>query len=242
MDNSQPPPRTNAVHGASFLSDKADLALLRSGWPKRGLDEFVVHGRSHFQLWPTTEVGKAALAANRFYIVKDAAANGGHTLWLASAATWSAVAQQLENDMTVRGVGVGGGGGSKFHLRLYAVLKADLSLYTYSRAFVHVASKPWAAPEGATLLFDPQIHITNRPGIWSQAVAELVALVDEASPLLRRQVRPDNFVLLGVDILCDADGRAFVLETNVPPCLTAQHSDPALQAECEKKQQQQEQY
>jgi hypothetical protein len=112
-----------------------------------------------------------AAEAHKLWMIKDAGANGGDGLFVASGATWARVCDRLDaaeraERRKIRFVvqeyverPALWEGRFKYHIRMYVVLRADMGAFLHTRALAHVANKPYSAsPEGFD---DVQVHLTN---------------------------------------------------------------------------------
>jgi len=136
--------------------------------------------------------------------------------------------------------------GRKFHLRVYLVTRrGGDQAFLYPKAFAHVANAPLSFALGASQCFayDPAEHMTNVsasagdsrflgyfivdlaaefPEGWANIVKMAASLAAASAPFLRRQLRPADFTLVGLDVMLDEDHGAWLLEANVPPCMGSQ--------------------
>ena len=148
--------------------------------------------------------------------------------------------------------------GRKFHFRVYALLSGDLSAYVFPKAFAHVANAPLtyniggrSATDSSQFCFSPAEHLTNvasnsrdpskflgyfistlpeeYPKVWEATKCIASALGKAAAPFLRCQLRATDFTIIGLDILPDEDGNAWLLEANCPPCMGAQQQQQQQQ-------------
>jgi hypothetical protein len=181
----------------SIFEDKSNLALLQTRMGTPCLTTHILHGAIHVRSWWVRHIAQSSNEAKRTWILKDAQENGGAGIWICNACNWSTVAalvEQHETDsMATAQAGREGHkaptpvyvlqqyiekpmlwkGGYKFHFRVYAILKGDLRMFVYKRAFAHVANKRYdtgdlkeaSAMQGmratGTSSFDPEIHLTN---------------------------------------------------------------------------------
>lgn len=71
----------------------------------------------------------------------------------------------------------------------------------------------------------------EKPFVWENVLRSLVHVCESARPFMSRQRNANHFCYIGADFLVDATGVPWLLELNVPPCLSAQ-SDCAAYVAC----------
>ena len=172
-------------------------------YPVRGADGFRQWCEAHFGAGDESVVtdsatmggSEADAASATLWIVKDAGANGAEDIWVFSAMCWRDVCSQMEQASAAAAPATGTGsrvrtyvvqeyvkrpllwdGRFKFHLRVYALLTADMRCFLYRKAYAHVANMPFTTlpgEESATVqengeqqrasseLFGREVHITN---------------------------------------------------------------------------------
>lgn len=178
----------SCLNNTAILSEKDSLALLVPRMRERSLETVVIEGGVRgVEAWARaafTTVGNAGSAGSadnagtkqqqeqqqRVWILKDPLANSGHGLYVVSKHNWRSVTERARlqyrsaADVTfvaqeyVERPMLWGSTGCKFHFRVYAVLRGDMELLVYRKAFAHVANKPWklefdAAGKGTAMIF-----------------------------------------------------------------------------------------
>lgn len=178
----------SCLNNTAILSEKDSLALLAPRMRERSLETVVIEGGVRgVEAWARaafTTVGNAGSAGSadnagtkqqqeqqqRVWILKDPLANSGHGLYVVSKHNWRSVTERARlqyrsaADVTfvaqeyVERPMLWGSTGCKFHFRVYAVLRGDMELLVYRKAFAHVANKPWklkfdAAGKGTAMIF-----------------------------------------------------------------------------------------
>ncbi len=131
----------------------------------------------------------------------------------------------------------------KFHFRVYCVLNASMEFYAYRKAFAHVCNKEYVDVNTENDEFDPEIHISNVaanihdenyfhnyptvdlptefPSLWLKIESTMKNIIRESSKFMQYQTSQNNFMLIGADFIPDANGNAWLLELNCPPCMAA---------------------
>eukprot|EP00752_Nemacystus_decipiens_P008983 g8020.t1 len=126
------------------------------------------------------EVGDGGAGGEDWWCVKAAGGNGGLDIWVLHEGNWKSVTEQLSGDESyviqryvARPLLWHG---RKFHFRVYALLRADMSAWLYRTAYILSASRPYslgnttnggansaAEFEGApgTGFADELVHISN---------------------------------------------------------------------------------
>ena len=141
----------NRLSGLEVLEDKAKLvSVLRKTRPELVgvLEAHVLRGQRAFRSWcaPGSD-GSTPFTRREWWIIKDSTANGGQSLWVATADTAARVAAQLREDrvyvaqeyITRPSLYKG----RKFHLRCFGLIKADMFALVYKDAFLLAANEPF---------------------------------------------------------------------------------------------------
>jgi hypothetical protein len=239
--------------GTDIFEDKAHLAILQRRMKCPTLESHVCRGIANLSGF-LHRTFRASHCSDAIWIVKQANSNGGEGLSIVSKRNWRLVVSRIRATLTesldhlfvvqhyVSKPLTWGDSGRKFHFRVYAMLRGDLSLYVFPRAFAHVANDKYdLEPMGSA--FPDSVHITNVsrnssnpskffgyhvshlpdefPGVWESVKLAASEMVAAASPFLH-QISVKHFSILGLDILPDSEGGAWLLEANVPPCMGSQ--------------------
>jgi hypothetical protein len=76
-------------------------------------------------------------------------------------------------------------------------------------------------PDGSAGVFEPYpaVDFRDQPKLWTQLQEIMGTTVGAATPFMKAQRSEHDFALLGLDVMQDADGTAWLLEVNAPPSL-----------------------
>lgn len=152
-----------------ILEDKACLALLQSGMRCHTLETQLVDGFLRLEQWCRRQFDVEC----GIWVVKIANANGGEGIVFVSRRNWRVALSGVRATLApgssevyvvqryVDSPKLWGATGRKFHYRVYALLKGDLSLYLYPRAFAHVANEPFTLDLDAKCAFPASVHVAN---------------------------------------------------------------------------------
>uniref|UniRef100_A0A7S2SNY1 Tubulin-tyrosine ligase n=1 Tax=Mucochytrium quahogii TaxID=96639 RepID=A0A7S2SNY1_9STRA len=240
----------NAVSGTHVLEDKFKLALLNQK-TQSNIESLVFIGAAQVERW-AAKYWSTDTHSDQLWMVKDSGANCGDGLFVTGRSNWSAVVEELhaserQSKRTIRFVIQKyienpelWKGKFKYHIRMYVVVRGDLSAYLHSTALVHVANKPYNVQ--AIGLSDKEIHLTNvsknhhnedlfhgcpivhlRTYLGDDRMNKVLRLFREtfesARPYMMNQKSPFDFSHIGADIMFDQAGEPYLLECNIPPCI-----------------------
>lgn len=118
---------------------------------------------------PNTTPPQSPLSSPNWWVIKDAASNGAGGIWMVGAHNATDFGEDnpqsplIEGHLYVAQRYVWPGvlyRGRKAHVRVYAVITADLKAYVHRRGFLHIANEPFL-PSLCTQTFDDSVHLTN---------------------------------------------------------------------------------
>jgi len=239
----------NGVAGALVLEDKFKLALIaqKCGIEPRTFARVGINALREFcrELFSTEE------GESKLWIVKLANANCGDGIHPISKSLWKKVLETVTEECSgfkeprfvvqeYISKPALWHGKFKFHLRVYILLKADVSAFIFEDALAHVANKQYVLDPDD--LSDMEIHLTNvaknyhnsqlfhgtpqinlKQFLGEETFGKLLQQFDRifrgAQAFMIHQRSAADFCFVGADVMLDEEGNPFILELNIPPSI-----------------------